>query len=70
MGHLTKDEIKGKVNKAKGAAKESLGRALGNRNMENKGAEERRSGTAQENVGKAKRKVHDAIRDLEESIRK
>src|SRR5262250_116059 len=43
MARPNKDEIKGKLNKARGSAKESIGRALGDRDMENKGAEERRS---------------------------
>jgi len=70
MGLPSKDEVKGKLNKAKGAAKESIGRTLGDREMENKGAEERRSGTAQEDVGRAKREVGDALKDVGEAIRK
>jgi len=69
MARPNKDEVKGKLNKAKGSAKESIGRALGDRDMEHKGAEERRRGSAQESVGKAKRKVGDAIKNLGKRIR-
>src|SRR5215471_21617989 len=70
MGLPNKDEVKGKLNKAKGAAKESIGRTLGDREMENKGAKERQIGTAQENLGEAKRELGDAVKDMGDTIRK
>src|SRR5262249_24772970 len=65
-----KDEMKGKLNKAKGAAKESIGRTVGDREMENSGAHERRSVTARENLSRARRKVGDALKDLGDAVRK
>jgi uncharacterized protein YjbJ (UPF0337 family) len=70
MGLPNKAEIRGKINKAKGTAKESLGHAVGNRNMENQGAADRRKGTVQETVGKARRKVGDAVKNVGNTLRK
>jgi len=70
MGLPNKDEVKGKLKKAKGAAKESIGRTLGDREMENKGAKERHIGAAEENLGKAKRELGDAVKDMGDTIRK
>jgi uncharacterized protein YjbJ (UPF0337 family) len=65
-----KAEIKGKINKATGTAKETLGHAIGNRGMETQGAADRRKGSVQETLGKARRKVGDAVKDLGNSMRK
>ena len=70
MGLPNKAEIKGKINKAKGTVKESIGHAIGNRSMENHGAAERRKGNVQETLGKARRKVGDAVKDLGNTLRK
>ena len=40
MGLPNKAEIRGKINKAKGTVRENVGRAVGNRRMENEGAAE------------------------------
>lgn len=70
MGLPTKAEIKGKIKKAKGAVKENVGHAVGNRRMENQGAADRRKGNVQETLGKARRKVGDAVKDLGDTLRK
>ena len=70
MGLPNKAEIRGKINKAKGTLKEDVGRAVGNRKMENQGAADRRKGSVQETVGKARRKVGDAVKDLGNKLRK
>jgi uncharacterized protein YjbJ (UPF0337 family) len=70
MGIPNKEEIKGKAERAKGAIKENLGRAAGNRETEREGAAERDKGRAREQIGKARRKVGDAIKDVGEAIRK
>jgi uncharacterized protein YjbJ (UPF0337 family) len=62
------DEIKGKGKQIKGAAKEKLGKLAGNRNLEEKGSEERFEGKVEEKVGKARRKVGEAVEDLSERI--
>ena len=69
MGLPNKTEIKGKIKKAKGTVKENLGHAIGNRTMEKHGAADRRKGNVQETLGKARRKVGDAVKDLGKAIR-
>ena len=68
MGVPNKAEIKGKIKKAKGTIKEEVGHAVGNRRMENQGAADRRKGDVQETVGKARRKVGDAVKDVGEAF--
>ena len=63
-----KTEMRGKINKAKGAVKEKIGHAMGDRNMENEGAAARSKGNAQETVGKVRRKVSDAVKSLGKTI--
>lgn len=70
MGLPNNAEIKGKINKAKGTVEESIGHAVGNRRMESDGAADRREGSVQETLGKATRKVGDAVKDLGDTLRK
>lgn len=70
MGLPNKEEFKGKGEKAKGAIKEKVGRAMGDRVTEREGAKERARGARRETVGKARRKVGDAIKDIGHAIRK
>lgn len=70
MGLPNKDELEGKLDQAKGAAKETVGRAMNDHDLEAEGNADRTSGHVQEGFGKVKRKVGDAIEDLGESIRK
>jgi len=58
------DELKGKGKQVKGAAKEKLGKLAGNRDLQERGSNERFEGEVQEKVGKARRKVGEAVEDL------
>ena len=69
MGVPNKTEMRGKIKKAKGAVKENVGHAMGNRTLEREGAADRSKGNVQETLGKAKRKVGDAVKGLGKSIR-
>jgi len=62
------DEIRGKIDKTAGAAKEKIGRFRGDVNLEEEGANQRDAGKIEEGVGKARRKVGEALRDLGEKI--
>ena len=62
------DELKGKGKQISGAAKEKLGKLAGNRDLEEKGSEQRFEGKVEEKVGKARRKVGEAVEDLGERI--
>ena len=62
------DEVKGKARQVKGTAKEKLGEAIGNPDLQERGSEERFAGKVQEKTGKAKRKIGEAVEDLGEKI--
>ena len=70
MGLPNRDELEGKFDRAKGATKETVGRALNDRDLEHEGQTDKTEGTAKEGFGKARRKVGEAIEDIGESIRK
>lgn len=70
MGLPNKDEVKGKLDQAKGAVKETVGRVTNDRDLEAEGSADRTGGKVQEGFGTAKRKVGEAIEDIGESIRK
>lgn len=65
-----KDEVKGKLDQAKGTVKETVGGALGDRDMEAEGQADRASGNVQEGYGTAKRKVGDAVKDVGDAIKR
>jgi len=62
------DELKGKGKQVKGTAKEKLGKLADNRDLQERGTEERFEGRVQERTGKARWKVGEAIEDLGEKI--
>jgi uncharacterized protein YjbJ (UPF0337 family) len=70
MGLPNRDELEGKLDRAKGKVKETIGRATNDRDLEAEGNADRSSGEVQEGFGKVKRKVGEAIEDIGESIRK
>lgn len=70
MGLPNRDEVEGKFDQAKGAAKESVGRAINDSDLESEGNADRTGGKVQEGFGTAKRKVGEAIEDIGESISK
>lgn len=70
MGLPNKDELEGKFDRAKGTAKEAVGRAVNDRELEQEGRSDQAGGKIQEGFGKARRKVGDAIEDIGEAIRK
>jgi uncharacterized protein YjbJ (UPF0337 family) len=70
MGLPNKDELEGKFDQAKGTAKETVGRAINDRDLEDQGTADRAGGNIQEGYGTAKRKVGEAIEDIGEAIRK
>jgi len=58
------NEIKGKAKQVKGTAKAELGKLTGDRDLESSGDADRVEGRVQEKLGKAKRKVGEAIEDI------
>lgn len=68
MSLPNKDEAQGAFDRAKGAVKENVGRAVGDREMEDEGAADRASGNIQQSYGEAKRKVSDAVKSVGDAI--
>ena len=70
MGLPNRDELEGKFDQAKGSVKETVGRVVNDRELENEGAGDRTGGKVQEGLGKARRKVGEVVEDIGEAIRK
>jgi uncharacterized protein YjbJ (UPF0337 family) len=58
---MNKDQVKGRVEEAKGAVKEQTGKVIGNPDLEAEGTVDKATGKVQNNYGYAKEKVKDAI---------
>lgn len=69
-GNMNKDEVEGAAEKLKGRIKEAAGTLTGNPELESEGADERASGAAREDLGRARRKVGAAIEDFGKKVRK
>jgi uncharacterized protein YjbJ (UPF0337 family) len=63
MGSMT-DKIKGVANQAGGKAKESVGKAIGNEQMQVEGLAQQAKGKVQKKVGDAKSTIKDAADKL------
>jgi uncharacterized protein YjbJ (UPF0337 family) len=70
MGLPNRDELEGKFDQAKGKTKETIGRAVDDRELENEGTADRVSGNVKEGFGKARRKVGEAVEDLGDEIKR
>ena len=70
MGLPNKDEVEGKFDQAKGGVKETVGRALNDRELEDEGTADRVGGDIQEGWGTAKRKVGETIKNIGDSIKR
>lgn len=62
------DEIKGKMKKVKGKAKDKAGEVIGNRDLEEEGEAEYREGSLQEGVGHARRKAGEALEKVGKAV--
>ena len=70
MALPNRDELEGKFDQAKGATKETVGRAIDDRELENEGSADKAGGELREGFGTARRKVGEAIEDIGEAFRK
>jgi uncharacterized protein YjbJ (UPF0337 family) len=68
MGLPNRDEIEGKFDQGKGKAKETIGRAIDDEELEAEGNVDHAKGKVSEGFGKARRKVGEAIEDVGESV--
>lgn len=58
---MNDDQVKGRLEQAKGHVKEQTGKAVGNDRLRTEGQMDQATGKVQSNVGDAKEKVKDAI---------
>jgi len=58
---MNKDQVKGRIDQAKGNVKENVGKATGNPNLRDQGTADKVGGKAQATYGDAKEKVKGAI---------
>jgi uncharacterized protein YjbJ (UPF0337 family) len=58
---MNKDQVKGRVEQAKGSVKETTGKAVGNPNLEGEGKADKAVGKTQATYGDAKEKVKNAV---------
>ena len=70
MGLPNSDELKGKLDKAKGIVKERVGRATGDEGLEGEGLSDQADGSLRAGVGEVRRKAGDALSDLGKKLRK
>ena len=70
MGLPNNDEIKGKFDQAKGKTKETVGRAINDKDLEHEGQGDHAGGKVREGFGTARRKVGEAVEDVGEALRK
>lgn len=59
---MSRERIEGAAQKAAGAAKQTVGKAIGNEKLQAEGLADKVVGSAKEAVGKAKDAVHKATR--------
>ena len=65
-----RDELEGKVDQAKGKAKQAWGDLTNNERVHDEGVADEASGDVQEGVGRARRKVGEFIEDVGEDIKR
>jgi len=70
MRRRNDNEIRGKINEAAGSVKENIGRASGDINLENEGADQRFGGKVEGGLGKARRKISEGLDDLGDKLNK
>ena len=67
---MNQDELKGKVDKTTGRAKEEVGRLTNDPDLVNEGVDDQASGELREGFGRTKRKIGEAIEDFGEDIKR
>jgi len=67
---MNKDQVKGRVEQAKGAVKSATGKAVGNRNLQAEGEVDKLGGKAQATYGDVKEDAKDAAKDVANDVQK
>lgn len=67
---MNRDELDGKLDRAKGEVKQAIGDATNNERLHDEGVVDEASGKVQEGFGTARRKIGDAVEDLGDKIKR
>jgi len=67
---MNRDELEGKLDRAKGEVKQAFGDATNNDRIHDEGVVDEASGKVQEGFGTARRKVGEVVEDLGENIKR
>ena len=65
---MNKDQVKGRVEQAKGSVKEGVGKATDNPNLRDRGTADKVAGKTQATYGDAKSKVKSAVDKLIDAL--
>jgi len=66
---MGQQEMRGKVKKLTGRVKEAAGIVTGNDVLEREGARQRAAGAAEENLGRARRKVGEVVGRIAKAVK-
>ena len=67
---MNRDELEGKLDRAKGEVKQAFGHATNDERLHDEGVADEVSGKVQEGFGTARRKVGEAIENLGDDIKR
>ncbi len=67
---MNRDELEGKAEAAKGRVKQAAGDLANNQDLHDEGVADEAAGQTQDTIGKARRKVGEAIEDIGNTIKK
>ena len=67
---MNRDELNGRMDKAKGKVKQAAGDLTDNERLHDEGVADEAEGSVQEGFGRARRKVSEAIEDIGDDIKR
>jgi uncharacterized protein YjbJ (UPF0337 family) len=67
---MNRDELDGKLDRAKGEVKQAIGHATNDERLHDEGVADEAAGKVQEGFGTARRKIGDAVEDLGDKIKR
>ena len=67
---MNRDELDGRMEKAKGKVKQAAGDLTDNERLHDEGVADEAAGSVQEGFGRARRKVGEAIEDIGDDIKR
>lgn len=67
---MNRDELEGKLDRAKGKAKQATGDLINDERLRDEGVADEAGGEVQEGFGRGRRKVGEAIKDLGDKLKR